>query len=107
MNVSGYAIEPNVSVLHENSEAVMEVKERAKEMIYISISDTGKGISSNILPKLFQKFVTDSEIGTGLGLYISRNLVEAYCGKVWAFNNADGIGSTFIFSLPKTDSTGI
>lgn len=71
------------------------------EQIYIAISDSGKGISPSILPRLFEKFNTDSDVGTGLGLYISKKLVEALGGKIWAFNNQDGIGSTFIFSLPK------
>jgi len=76
---------------------------RKKEMdeIFVNISDTGKGISTKIMPKLFEKFITDSDTGTGLGLYITRNLVEAHGGRIWAFNNNDGIGSTFIFSLPK------
>lgn len=69
--------------------------------VLVSISDTGKGIHSQILPRLFEKFITSSDSGTGLGLYISRNLVEAMGGRIWAYNNKDGIGSTFIFSLPK------
>jgi signal transduction histidine kinase len=73
-----------------------------KEQVFVAISDTGKGISSNISPKLFEKFNTDSDVGTGLGLYISKKLVEAMGGKIWAFNNNDGIGSTFVFSLPKS-----
>jgi signal transduction histidine kinase len=75
--------------------------EKEEEMIYIGISDTGKGISSKILPKLFEKFTTDSDFGTGLGLYITKRLVEAHGGRIWAFNNNDGIGSTFVFSLPR------
>ena len=65
----------------------------------------GKGISPNIMPSLFKKFVTDTVTGTGLGLYITKNLVEAQGGKIWAFNNNDGVGSTFIFSLPKMVSS--
>ena len=68
---------------------------------YVGISDTGKGISSRIMPHLFEKFVTDSDFGTGLGLFITKKLVEAHGGRIWAFNNNDGIGSTFVFSLPK------
>ncbi len=78
-------------------------KEVDKEQVFVAISNTGTGISPNILPKLFEKFMTDSDVGTGLGLYVSKKLVEAMGGKIWAFNNEDGIGSTFVFSLPKTN----
>ncbi len=74
-----------------------------REQILVGISDTGKGISPHIMPKLFEKFITGSTTGTGLGLYITRNLVEAHGGRIWAFNNADGMGSTFVFTLPKSD----
>jgi signal transduction histidine kinase len=52
------------------------------------------------MPKLFTKFATTSEKGTGLGLFISKSIVEAHGGKIWAENNADGKGATFSFSLP-------
>ena len=65
------------------------------------IRDNGIGIDSQILPRLFQKFTTKSEFGgTGLGLYISKNIVEAHDGKIWAENNLDGKGATFSFTLP-------
>ncbi|HEU5120558.1 MAG TPA: HAMP domain-containing sensor histidine kinase [Candidatus Nitrosocosmicus sp.] len=70
------------------------------EQVYVAISDSGKGISPSVLPRLFEKFNTDSDVGTGLGLYISKKLVEALGGRIWAFNNNDGIGSTFVFNLP-------
>jgi signal transduction histidine kinase len=75
--------------------------EKEEQMVYVGISDTGKGISPKILPKLFEKFTTDSDFGTGLGLFITKKLVEAHGGRIWAFNNNDGIGSTFVFSLPR------
>jgi signal transduction histidine kinase len=78
-----------------------EIRETAEKQVYVGISDTGKGISPRIMSKLFEKFVTDSDFGTGLGLYISKKLVEAHGGRIWAFNNNDGIGCTFVFSLPK------
>lgn len=77
---------------------------RGAKEIYVGISDSGKGISTNIMPKLFQKFVTDADFGTGLGLYITRKLVEAHEGRIWAYNNSDGIGSTFVFSLPTKEN---
>lgn len=76
------------------------------EYVYIAISDSGRGISPSILPRLFEKFNTDSNVGTGLGLYISKKLVEAMGGKIWAFNNNDGIGSTFVFGLPLSTKDG-
>lgn len=66
----------------------------------VSVKDAGAGINSEILPKLFTKFATKSEKGIGLGLFISKNIVEAHGGKMWAQNNPDGKGSTFTFSLP-------
>lgn len=71
-----------------------------KDYALVSVSDTGKGISENIMPKLFSKFATDSDHGTGLGLFISKNIVEAHGGKIWAENNSDGKGATFSFALP-------
>jgi two-component system, OmpR family, sensor histidine kinase VicK len=68
--------------------------------VVVSISDTGSGISPEIYPKLFTKFVTKSEKGTGLGLFISRSIIEAHGGRIWAENNKDGKGATFIFTLP-------
>jgi signal transduction histidine kinase len=64
------------------------------------VKDTGKGIDLDILPRLFSKFVTKSYQGTGLGLYISKGIIEAHGGKIWAENNADGKGARFSFSLP-------
>jgi two-component system, OmpR family, sensor histidine kinase VicK len=69
-------------------------------MVIISIKDNGKGIDLEILPRLFTKFASKSFQGTGLGLYISKNIIEAHGGKIWAQNNKDGKGATFVFSLP-------
>ena len=76
-----------------------EKNNESKEVI-ISIKDTGAGINPEILPRLFTKFATKSDIGTGLGLYISKGIIEAHGGKVWAENNPDGKGATFTFTLP-------
>lgn len=66
----------------------------------ITVKDTGSGINPEIMPRLFEKFVTKSEKGTGLGLYISNRIVQAHGGKLLAENNADGKGATFTFTLP-------
>jgi len=66
----------------------------------IIIRDTGTGIDPQILPRLFSKFATKSHRGTGLGLHISKNIIEAHGGKIWAENNGNGKGATFTIALP-------
>jgi signal transduction histidine kinase len=73
--------------------------------IFVTVKDTGCGIDQNILHKLFSKFATKStKEGTGLGLYISKNIVEAHGGKIWAKNNEDDKGASFSFRLPLTNN---
>jgi signal transduction histidine kinase len=73
----------------------------------IEIADTGVGIAPETLPKLFQKFSRSEDaskanlLGTGLGLYVARQFVEAQKGKVWAESAGSGKGSTFVVSLPS------
>jgi signal transduction histidine kinase len=82
-----------------------------RNWVLISIKDTGSGIDPEIVSKLFSKFTTKSPKGTGLGLYICKNIVEAHGGKIWAENNSHlngivngneitGTGATFYFTLP-------
>lgn len=73
--------------------------ERKSNKIIVSIADSGKGIDPEIIPRLFTKFSTKSEKGTGLGLFICKNIVEAHGGRIWAENNTHGKGSTFSFTL--------
>jgi signal transduction histidine kinase len=68
--------------------------------VVISVTDSGQGVDPEILPRLFTKFVTKSGKGTGLGLFISKSIVEAHGGRIWGENNANGKGATFTFSLP-------
>jgi signal transduction histidine kinase len=70
------------------------------EDVVLSVRDTGSGIDPDILPRLFTKFATKSHIGTGLGLYISKSIIETHGGRIWAENNSNGKGATFSFSLP-------
>ena len=79
-------------------------KEEENDEIIVSIKDTGSGIDPEIMPKLFSKFATKSQTGTGLGLFVSQNIIEAHGGKIWAENNSDGKGSTFSFSLPLANN---
>jgi signal transduction histidine kinase len=74
--------------------------------VVVSIKDTGTGIDPELMPRLFTKFATKSYQGTGLGLYISKSIIEAHGGKMWAENNSDEgsdikhEGATFYFTLP-------
>jgi signal transduction histidine kinase len=70
------------------------------ENAIITIKDTGSGISRDIFHRLFTKFATNSNSGTGLGLFISKNIVEAHGGRIWAENNQNESGASFSFSLP-------
>lgn len=83
-----------------NSGVIKILVEIGEDKVIFSIIDKGTGIDKEILPKLFTKFTTKSFQGTGLGLYICRNIVEAHGGKIWANNNLEGKGATFSFSLP-------
>ena len=82
----------SVSVEGKDGQAVVRVK------------DNGQGIDSDVLPKLFTKFASKSEIGgTGLGLFISKSIVEAHGGKIWAENNINEEGAVFTFTLPLSE----
>jgi two-component system, OmpR family, sensor histidine kinase VicK len=80
----------------------------AAEEVVIAVKDTGTGIDPELMPRLFTKFATKSYQGTGLGLYISKSIIETHGGKMWAENNSDEgsdsetehKGATFYFTLP-------
>ena len=103
----------NNAIKFTNEGSITIIVERKKDNndndeIVVSIKDTGTGIDQQILPKLFTKFATKSttERGTGLGLFISKSIIERHGGRIWAINNAsincDDKGSTFAFILPIT-----
>ena len=74
---------------------------KEEEEVIVSVKDTGEGISDKILSKLFTKFATsDPTSGTGLGLYICKNIIEAHGGRIWAENNSGEKGAIFSFTLP-------
>jgi len=82
----------------------LEKNHSNREEAIVSIRDNGEGIHQEILPRLFTKFATKSFAGTGLGLYISKSIIEEHGGKMWAQNNSDGQGATFTFTLPVTNN---
>ena len=79
--------------------SIVVTKGKANEIV-VSIRDTGPGIDPEIIPRLFTKFATKSMTGTGLGLFISRSIIVAHGGRIWAENNLDGRGAIFTFTLP-------
>src|SRR5437870_8824491 len=85
-------------------EGTIRVAEEVKDsMALVTVMDTGRGIDPEISPRLFSKFAAKSETGMGLGLFISKSIVEAHGGKIWAQNNTDydrKKGATFTFSIP-------
>jgi len=93
------------NALKFTSEGVISIavarRKGEEEIAVLCIQDTGSGIDPEIFPRLFTKFSTKSFSGTGLGLYISKNIIEAHGGRIWAQNNDQGKhGATFYFSLP-------
>jgi signal transduction histidine kinase len=76
-------------------------KERnSRDVVIVSVCDTGSGVDPEIMPRLFNKFSSKSFSGTGLGLYICKNIIEAHGGRIWAENNKGVKGATFSFTLP-------
>jgi two-component system sensor histidine kinase VicK len=86
----------------EEGTITVDTEKRSNDMdlLLVRVKDTGTGIDDDIMPRLFEKFVTRSEKGIGLGLFISKSIIEAHGGRIWAENNADRRGATFTFSLP-------
>jgi two-component system, OmpR family, sensor histidine kinase VicK len=74
--------------------------ENRKKEVFVSVTNTGIGINSEIFGRLFSKFASKPYQGAGLGLFICKSIVEAHGGRIWAKNIFDGKGATFSFSLP-------
>jgi two-component system sensor histidine kinase VicK len=83
-----------------NSISIAAMNDGENNQVIVSVKDTGEGIDPEMLQKLFTKFATKSHTGTGLGLFISKSIIEAHGGRIWAENNKDGKGASFYFSLP-------
>lgn len=91
-----------VSVSEENNIQNFKKNENGKgnKVLLIRVEDTGKGIDPEIMPRLFKKFASKSDKGMGLGLFISKNIVEAHGGEIWADVPNAGKGATFSFTIP-------
>ncbi len=91
-----------VSVSEENS--IQDFKRRENgtrnKVLLVRVEDTGKGIDPEIMPRLFKKFASKSEKGMGLGLFISKNIVEAHGGEIWADTPSRENGAAFSFTIP-------
>jgi two-component system, OmpR family, sensor histidine kinase VicK len=89
---------------HDTYGEIKKDNNTSSTVAVVSIKDTGIGIDPDIVPRLFEKFASKSFQGTGLGLYISKNIVESHGGKIGGENNSDGKGATFYFTLPTVSS---
>ena len=87
----------------ESGTVTITTQRNSDNIVVVTVQNTSTGIyiDPDIMPRLFTKFGTKSEKGTGLGLFISKSIVEAHGGRMWGENNKDGRGATFTtFSLP-------
>ena len=80
--------------------SITVIVQTKRDEILVSIKDTGTGIHFEVLPKLFTKFELQLTGGTGLGLFISKSIIEMHGGRIWATNNKEGVGATITFTLP-------
>jgi signal transduction histidine kinase len=99
-NAAKFTPEGTISIVSD----LNDNQDNKNDEAIINVKDNGQGIDPDMLPKLFSKFATKSYSGTGLGLYISKSIVEAHGGRIWAENNPDGKGATFSFSLPIVEN---
>ena len=87
----------------EGTISVTTQRDKDNKLALVTVRDSGSGIDSEIVSKLFEKFATKSERGTGIGLYISKKIVEAHGGNILGENNLDGPGATFKFTVPLAE----
>jgi signal transduction histidine kinase len=96
-------IDNAIKFTREGGTVSINIEKENNSWIIVSVKDSGIGIDPEIMPRLFTKFTSKSLEGTGLGLFISKGIIEAHGGRIWAENNIDRIGATFSFSLPLLD----
>ena len=102
-NANKFTKEGTITVTTTTIQRKGEGNGKGEAEVVIAVKDTGTGIDPELIPRLFTKFATKSYQGTGLGLFISKSIIEAHGGKIWAENNSDGKGASFYFTLPVMD----
>jgi signal transduction histidine kinase len=101
-----------INLLRNGSDAMSDVHDRPRELLFrtelyeddfvrLSVRDTGTGFDPQTLDQLFRSFYTTKADGMGIGLSVSRSIIENHRGRLWATPN-DGPGVTFSFSIPRT-----
>jgi C4-dicarboxylate-specific signal transduction histidine kinase len=105
-----------LNLLMNGIEAMTNVTDRAKTLVIrsesqsggqirVSVQDSGIGVSADVMGRLFEPFFTTRSKGMGMGLPISRSIIEAHGGRLWAESNGSG-GAVFQFTLPSEDGPG-
>jgi two-component system sensor histidine kinase VicK len=84
----------------EKGTILVKAEKNKDDEVIVTVKDTGTGIDAEIFPRLFSMFVSKLYEDTGLGLFISKSIVEAHGGRIWAENNSDGKGASFSFTVP-------
>lgn len=92
--------EGDVIITTEEMQQKNEDNKNNEKYVLVKIKDNGKGIDKEIHNKIFDKFVTKSDSGTGLGLYISKKIIEIHGGTIKGYNNPRERGATFEFTIP-------
>src|SRR5918992_1868719 len=100
MQVLGNLLSNALKFTKQGTITILPEQSNDKSQLIVKVIDTGLGIDPALLLRLFTKFATKSDKGTGLGLYISKSIVEAHDGRIWAENNSGGRGATFTFTMP-------
>jgi signal transduction histidine kinase len=104
VNALKFTEEGTITITTEKKQENNYYNHSSREVVVVAIKDSGTGVDAEVLPKLFTKFTSGSQEGTGLGLFISRSIIEAHGGKIWGGNNPDVRGATFSFSLPLEEN---
>jgi len=84
----------------EEGTILVKAEKNKEDEVIVTVKDTGTGIDPEIFPRLFSMFVSKSYEDTGLGLFISKSIIDAHGGKIWAENNSNGRGASFSFTVP-------